>query len=127
MKRSEIINVHETLKKFPEKEEFLKALYPDAFYEADVTEECKVDIVHPSRFDTPAANFKIVHRNSNEHVGIILFEKLAKPESSHEGNMQPGTVEYVETISLKTEFGYRVEFSSKHSGIKIIKWGKEDR
>ena len=123
MKRVEIINVYRTLKRFPKKEEFLKSLYPDAFHEEDVTGNCNVARVNP-RAHSSCANFEILY--GKERVGVIVFKNVAQPERPYEGNMQPGTIEYVKTISLKSEFGFRIEFSKEHSGLRVYKLGKAE-
>lgn len=122
MKRAEIINVYETLRKFPKKEGFLKSLYPDAFHEEDVTGNCKVTRVNP-RAHSAFVNFEILY--GKERVGVIVFKNVIRTERRYEGDMQ-GTREYIETISLKSESGFRIEFSKEHSGLRIYKLGKAE-
>jgi len=107
MNWAEIENIHKTIRAFPDKKEFLKSLYPMAFFETDIITAVEIKIL----------------RGHGGDLFITYGEKKVAQLTLRKTQVQTGDREYKtsKTFEFKVKTGFAVR--ADDGGITIIKYG----
>lgn len=103
----EVLNVHRTLTKFPQKEAFLKSLYPKAFFETDITTAVEIRIPRAC-----GGSFYFTY-GEKDVATLVLREKQV---ADGHGGYKP-----IKSYEFRVNSGFSVNVHDR--GTKIIKFG----
>ena len=115
MTRQEIKDVRRTLKKFPDKEDFLRSLYPEAFKEKNVSDGIVVEL-----------NKRIYSDGVVDYFTITLIYQQSKLV----GGKKTVIKEVAGTIGTDIEKAYYEQVEPdfnllrRSSGFRVIRYGK---